>query len=118
MGAFDAADDITITMPPNHYAEYSEKDKKYAIRLYFTERSGGVLGANFMTGHDVLFDLENGRVGFAESNCDYEETIQLSSSPINSHEVHSHDEEDKLDSESSFSPTIMINDEEDMEEDF
>jgi len=99
------ADDITVAMPPSHYAEYSKKDRKYAIRLYFTERSGGVLGANFMTGHDVLFDLENGRVGFAESNCDYDKNI---SSPLQK----DHDTEDNLDSKNTSSPSI--NDKQDM----
>ena len=30
---------------------------------------GAVLGANFMSGHDVLFDVDNKRVGFADSDC-------------------------------------------------
>jgi hypothetical protein len=34
------------------------------------ELSGTVLGANTMQGHDVLFDIENGFIGFAESDCD------------------------------------------------
>lgn len=31
--------------------------------------TGGVLGANSLQGHDVLFDWGNGRIGFAESDC-------------------------------------------------
>lgn len=30
-----------------------------------------VLGAAIMQGHDILFDIENKRVGIAESSCDY-----------------------------------------------
>lgn len=30
-----------------------------------------VLGAAILQGHDVLFDIENKRIGIAESNCDY-----------------------------------------------
>lgn len=32
---------------------------------------GGVLGANVMRDHNVVFDYENRRVGFAEGSCDY-----------------------------------------------
>ncbi|GMH88691.1 hypothetical protein TL16_g11229 [Triparma laevis f. inornata] len=63
--------DILIAMPPSHYMELNAKTGKYVPRIYFTEGSGGVLGANFMQGHDVLFDWENQRVGFARSDCDY-----------------------------------------------
>lgn len=51
--------------------EYNAKTKKYTPRLYFTEGSGGVLGANFMQGHDVLFDWQEHVIGFARSDCDY-----------------------------------------------
>ena len=63
--------DLLIAMPASHYMEYNSKTKKYVPRLYFTEGSGGVLGANFMQGHDVLFDWEHQKVGFARSDCDY-----------------------------------------------
>ena len=32
---------------------------------------GGLLGGNSMQGHDVHFDNENKRIGFAKSKCDY-----------------------------------------------
>ena len=38
-------------------------------RIFLTENSGAVLGANVMNGHDVLFDPEGKRVGFALSDC-------------------------------------------------
>eukprot|EP00542_Grammatophora_oceanica_P012420 CAMPEP_0194041356 /NCGR_PEP_ID=MMETSP0009_2-20130614/13276_1 /TAXON_ID=210454 /ORGANISM="Grammatophora oceanica, Strain CCMP 410" /LENGTH=605 /DNA_ID=CAMNT_0038684837 /DNA_START=75 /DNA_END=1892 /DNA_ORIENTATION=+ len=66
-----APNDILVAMPPTHYMEYSKKEDAYTSRLYFNEGSGGVLGANFMMGHDILFDVENGRVGFSESSCEY-----------------------------------------------
>jgi len=37
--------------------------------LYFDGYGETVLGANFMSGHDVLFDDGNRRIGFAESDC-------------------------------------------------
>jgi Xylanase inhibitor N-terminal len=63
--------DIMIAMPPTHYMEYSNKDEQYTARLYFDEGHGGVLGANFMMGHEVYFDVEGERLGFSESSCDY-----------------------------------------------
>jgi len=63
--------DILIAMPASHYMEWSEKSDMYTPRIYMSERSGGVLGANTMQGHDVHFDSENNRIGWAESDCDY-----------------------------------------------
>lgn len=64
-------DDILIAMPPTHYMETTKSGSKYASRLYINEHGGTVLGGNFMMGHDIVFDMENNRVGFAESDCDY-----------------------------------------------
>mmetsp|Transcript_17304 Transcript_17304/g.28740 ORF Transcript_17304/g.28740 Transcript_17304/m.28740 type:complete len:475 (-) Transcript_17304:93-1517(-) len=63
--------DIMVAVPPTHYMEYSVKTQKYTPRFYFIESHGGVLGANFMMGHDIHFDVANFRVGFAESECEY-----------------------------------------------
>lgn len=63
--------DVLVAMPPTHYMEYNPNTQRYMSRVYFNEKHGGVLGANFMMGHDVLFDAHRGRVGFAESSCDY-----------------------------------------------
>lgn len=35
------------------------------------ESMGAVLGANVMRDHNVVFDFDNHRVGFAEGICDY-----------------------------------------------
>ena len=43
----------------------------YAFRIYLTEASGAVLGANFMTDHNVVFDIDRKRVGFAKADCNY-----------------------------------------------
>jgi len=66
-----APKDVIVAMPPTHYMEYSSKKKLYTSRLYFDESQGGVLGANFMMGHEILFDVEHQIVGFSESSCDY-----------------------------------------------
>jgi hypothetical protein len=63
--------DVILAVPPSHYFEYDDDDKAYVARFYTDEGSGSVLGANSMMGHDIFFDIDNKRVGFAESTCDY-----------------------------------------------
>ena len=63
--------DIILAIPAAHYMEYDPDTKKYVPRFYTEESSGSVLGANAMMGHDVYFDTQRGRIGFAESDCDY-----------------------------------------------
>jgi len=63
--------DVVIAIPAAHYMEYDPDTKKYVARFYTEESSGSVLGANAMMGHDVYFDTALGRIGFAESSCDY-----------------------------------------------
>jgi len=61
--------DILVHIPPWHYMEYDPDNDLYTPRMYLDESSGTVLGANTMQGHDVFFDMENGHIGFAESDC-------------------------------------------------
>jgi hypothetical protein len=58
--------DILVAFPPSRYLEKS--GYCFRRRLYF-ESGRGVLGANFISGHDVHFDMDNNRIGFAESQC-------------------------------------------------
>merc|ERR1712003_255596 len=51
--------------------EFDPEKGKYIPRFYLDEYGGSVLGANFMMGHDVLFDVEKFRLGITESDCDY-----------------------------------------------
>ncbi len=60
-----------VVMPWNNYVDKVGTDL-YAFRVYLTEGSGAVLGANFMDGYNVIFDKSNKRVGFAKSDCVYE----------------------------------------------
>ena len=71
----DHKSDVILAIPPSHYMEYDPDKKTYTSRFYPTERSGSVLGANAMMGHDVFFDLDNNRIGWAESVCDYTTTV-------------------------------------------
>ena len=48
---------------------------KFAFRIYLTEGSGAVLGANFMNGYNVIFDKDQRRVGFAKSECKYDDFV-------------------------------------------
>eukprot|EP00549_Striatella_unipunctata_P004034 CAMPEP_0118673110 /NCGR_PEP_ID=MMETSP0800-20121206/135_1 /TAXON_ID=210618 ORGANISM="Striatella unipunctata, Strain CCMP2910" /NCGR_SAMPLE_ID=MMETSP0800 /ASSEMBLY_ACC=CAM_ASM_000638 /LENGTH=484 /DNA_ID=CAMNT_0006568127 /DNA_START=41 /DNA_END=1496 /DNA_ORIENTATION=+ len=63
--------DIIWAIPPTNYMELEPFTHTYICRFYFSEVRGGVLGANAMMGHDVMFDVENTRIGIAESSCDY-----------------------------------------------
>jgi hypothetical protein len=67
--------DVLLAFPPSHYYEYDEDKDQYTGRFYLTESSGSVLGANAMMGHNVLFDSDNGRIGWAESNCNYTKLV-------------------------------------------
>jgi hypothetical protein len=63
--------DVIVAVPPEHYYEYDVEKLGYVAQFYDDERSGGVIGANSMMGHDIYFDVENSRIGWAESDCDY-----------------------------------------------
>ena len=68
--------DVIIAMPPSHYMEFDTDEDAYVARFYLDEGSGGVLGANAMMGHDVYFDVTDGEIGWAESDCDYTKLMQ------------------------------------------
>jgi len=66
--------DIILAIPPSHYMEMGSSGK-YVPRFYDNDSGGGVLGADAMMGHDVLFDVDNQVVGWAESHCDYHSLV-------------------------------------------
>jgi hypothetical protein len=68
----DHRSDVLLSIPATSYMEYSPTFKVYTSRLFFTESRGGVIGANSMQGHNVLFDWQHGRIGFAQSSCSYD----------------------------------------------
>lgn len=63
--------DVILAMGPTHYMEYDPEDDVWTARFYTDEPSGGVIGGNGMMGHDVFFDVDNHRIGWAEAECDY-----------------------------------------------
>lgn len=63
--------DIIVAIPPSHYMN-GNTNIGYVARFYVDEMGyTATIGANTMMGHDVLFDVEEGALGFAESHCDY-----------------------------------------------
>ncbi|CAM9365750.1 unnamed protein product [Choristocarpus tenellus] len=65
---------VVVNIQPSVYMDAKSEDSdEYAPRIYMTERVGGVLGANVMQDHNVVFDHANGRIGFAEANCNYKD---------------------------------------------
>ena len=65
--------DVVVAMPASHYLDYDPIEDRYSCGIVIMngENDWSTLGANFMEGHDILFDVENGRIGIAESDCDY-----------------------------------------------
>ena len=61
---------IDVRVPSSSYIDRLGPGM-FVGRIFLTENSGAVLGANVMNGHDVLFDPEAKRVGFAISDCTY-----------------------------------------------
>eukprot|EP00968_Pinguiococcus_pyrenoidosus_P011575 scaffold940_cov262-Pinguiococcus_pyrenoidosus.AAC.8 len=61
---------VVVDMSPIDYMEV-QNDFSYIARIYLDEPQGGVLGANFMRSHDVHFDPEANRIGFAPSDCNF-----------------------------------------------
>merc|ERR1719157_17192 len=59
---------VTVAMPSSHYMD-AVRPGTYRMRLYATESSGAILGANAMRNHDVIFDEENNRMGWVEADC-------------------------------------------------
>lgn len=68
----DSPMDVLLAIPATSYMEYLPTMKLYSSRLYFTETVGGVLGANAMAGHNILFDWHHHRIGFSQSSCAYD----------------------------------------------
>jgi len=66
----DNPNDVILEIPPKNYMKWSKNSNSYTNRVHMTELSTyGVIGANAMFGHDILFDVDNKRVGFAKSDC-------------------------------------------------
>jgi hypothetical protein len=60
---------VDIHQPPRSYLERHGDGDSYTPRVYLTEGTGAVLGANFIINYNVVFDIEQMRLGFARSDC-------------------------------------------------
>jgi hypothetical protein len=67
--------DVLLAVAPSHYLEYQEDKGMYVPGFYFDEPEGSVLGANVMMLHDIFFDVEQYRIGWVESPCDYTQLV-------------------------------------------
>lgn len=72
-GEMDPANpyDVILAIPATHYMEYNAQRGTYKSRFSVKESGGSLLGANAIMGHDVYFDVQHNRIGWAESECDY-----------------------------------------------
>jgi hypothetical protein len=69
-GFLNSGNSILVALPPSSYMKYYPNEDAYAAKIFFRD-FGLSLGANVLSGKDVLFDVEHQRIGFAESTCDY-----------------------------------------------
>lgn len=64
---------VDIRIHPNAYMEKQAAAgaaaDAYTPRIYLTEPSGAVLGANFIVNYNTIFDIQQQRIGFARSTC-------------------------------------------------
>jgi hypothetical protein len=72
--------DVLVAVPPSHYMERFDAEGSTRFKAGFVEASSrengkNVLGANVMRGHNILFDLEDDRLGWAESSCNYTDLV-------------------------------------------
>lgn len=69
------ASSILVAVPPISYLDYDDASNAFFCMMAFDDHKT-TLGANFMRGKDVLFDVDHGRMGFAESRCEYSEAVE------------------------------------------
>lgn len=69
---FHFVNNVVVRMPCSAYLDCVNSGKGCRSAVHFDASSGAVLGANFMSGKDVVFDWENHQVGFAEADCSYQ----------------------------------------------
>jgi hypothetical protein len=66
----DNPNDVLLEIPPDQYMLWSARLKAYTNRFHMNDASHfGVLGANSMYRHDILFDTDKKRIGIARSDC-------------------------------------------------
>lgn len=69
-------EDVILAVPPEHYYEYDAEKQGYKSRFFYDSVGYSLLGANSMMGHNVNFDLDNMRMGWSESACNYRDVVK------------------------------------------
>ncbi len=70
--------DILVAIPPQHYLIY-DASKNVATPNVIFDTTVSFLGTNVFLGHEIVFDLDQSRIGFAEQDC--AEGLSLISAP-------------------------------------
>ena len=66
----DNPNDVILEIPPDQYMLWSRKSNAYTNRFHMNGKyQFGILGANSMYRHDILFDMDKNRIGIAKSDC-------------------------------------------------
>lgn len=60
--------DILVAIPPQHYLVYDAKTKVATPSVIF-DTTLSLVGSNVLQGRQVVFDLDQARIGFAEQDC-------------------------------------------------
>lgn len=68
---FNLSNNVSWSVAPKRYMDKTSSSNTFKNRIYMDEKAGAVLGSNLMIDHDILFDIENQRLGLASANCDY-----------------------------------------------
>merc|ERR1712157_147015 len=68
--------DVLIVIRPTDYLLYDDSTGNFLTKIHFMEGTmNAILGANLMTGYDVVFDADDKKVGFAQSDCAYDKLV-------------------------------------------
>lgn len=67
---FNLSNNVKWSVAPRSYMENISSSNTFKNRIYLDEKAGAVMGSNVMVDHDILFDIENQRLGLASANCD------------------------------------------------
>ena len=66
---------VSVRLPPNKlFINMAWDQGAYCLGVYSNGNGGGVIGANAMLDYDVAFDVTGRKVGFAPSNCVFQDS--------------------------------------------
>ncbi len=77
--------DVVVAYPPSHYLNARGLFSDGSVAFYGfnidLNADQTILGDDFMMGHDIVFDLDNDRIGWAESDCRYSKLSPVTAAP-------------------------------------